>query len=83
MAFLVVTYSQHALDRMGERNIGKNQIERTLHQPDKVTLQKDKKLVAERVTSHGNTIRVVYVERLTGNGPEAHVVTVIRIAGAS
>jgi hypothetical protein len=81
VAFSVVTYSEHALDRMELRSIARNQVERTLHEPDRLTLQKDK-LVAERSTSHGNTIRVVYVERLTGNGTEAHVVTVIRIAGA-
>ncbi|MEA2524024.1 MAG: hypothetical protein QOF73_1251, partial [Thermomicrobiales bacterium] len=80
MAIAVVTYSQHARDRMDERSISKGQVERTIAQPDRLTYE-GSKLVAERRTSAGNTIRVVYVERLTDDGTAAHVVTVIRISG--
>lgn len=64
---------------MRERSISKKQVERAIEQPDRLAYEGGK-LVAERDTSAGNTIRVVYVERLTSDGETAHVVTVIRIS---
>ncbi|MEM6427677.1 MAG: DUF4258 domain-containing protein [Deinococcota bacterium] len=75
-----IIYTQHALERMSERRISQRQVERTLEQPDK-TYPSDGKLVAERVTVHGNTLKVVYSE--TANGltiTSAIVITVIRIS---
>lgn len=78
MAFTSIEYSQHALDQMEERRIGKGQIENTLRNPDRTRFDRDR-LIAERNTAAGNFIRVVYVEKLTSNGTVARVVTVIRI----
>ena len=80
MAFSVVTYSNHARERMTERSISKRQVELTLFRPDSVRLSKGR-LIAERRTTAGNTIRVVYREQLTNQGQTAHVITVIRLAG--
>jgi hypothetical protein len=80
MAFSVVTYSKHARERMEERNISRQQVEQTLFHPDTVRLDKGV-LIAERETTAGNTIRVVYREVLTNQGQAAHVITTIRIAG--
>ena len=41
------------------------------------------RIIAERVTAAGNTLRVVYVERSTPAGTEALVLTVIRRRGTS
>jgi hypothetical protein len=65
---------------MIERLITRGQVESTLLRPDRLSVD-DGKLVAERRTSMGNVIRVVYVERLTDQGNSAHVITAIRIAG--
>jgi hypothetical protein len=64
MAFSVVTFSKHARERMEERFISRQQVEQALFQPDTVRLEKGV-LIAERKTTAGNTIRVVYKEVLT------------------
>ena len=77
-----VTYAPHAFDQMRKRLIGEGQVERTIAHPDLTTPSTSPRgrIVAERVTAVGNTLRVVYVE-LDG-GTEAHVVPVIRIRGS-
>jgi hypothetical protein len=51
----------HALDRMRKRLIGEGQVERTIAQPDRTapSLRPPGRVVAERVTAAGNTLRVV------------------------
>jgi Domain of unknown function (DUF4258) len=80
--FARVTYAPHALDQMRKRLIGEGQVERTIAQPDRTapSVRPLGRIVAERVTAAGNTLRVVYVE--FDDGAEAHVVTVIRIRGS-
>lgn len=64
---------------MVERKVGEGQIRRTIAQPDRLnpSLRHPERLVAERATTAGNTIRVVYEER--DGGSTAYVWTVIRI----
>jgi hypothetical protein len=61
---------------MRDRKIGANQVERTIAAPDSLATSRGR-IVAERATAMGNTIRVVYAEEASGT--VAHVVTVIRI----
>jgi hypothetical protein len=80
--FARVTYAPHALDQMRKRLIGEGQVERTIAEPDRTapSTSPPGRVVVERTTAAGNTLRVVYVE-LDG-GLEAHVITVIRIRGS-
>ena len=78
MAELEVAYSVHAEERMRERRIGRNQVERTVRQPDSVIQQGNDRIRVERRTSEGNLIVVIYVDRIGGSGREAYVVTVFR-----
>ncbi|WP_189093283.1 DUF4258 domain-containing protein [Deinococcus ruber] len=74
------TYSPHALDSMRKRHIHKNQVEKAVLSPDRLTEDPARsRWVAERDTSAGNFIRVVYAE--TPNGVEivTTVITAIRI----
>ncbi len=78
--FANITYTQHALERMNQRRISHQQVEATLEYPDK-TYPSRGKLIAEKMTVHGNTLRVVYSE--TSNGfkvSTAVVITVMRIS---
>jgi hypothetical protein len=76
-----IIISEHARIRMRERRISEQQVARTINQPDVVKVGAKNRLIAERATSQGNTIRVVYIE--TQDGPllvSAVVVTAVRIA---
>jgi hypothetical protein len=64
---------------MRQRRIHRSQAELTLREPDTVRYERGQ-LVAERATSSGNVIRVVYVEQLTDGGITALIVTVVRMA---
>lgn len=75
-----VTYAAHARLRMRERFISERQIVNTLEQPDRSFPSKGK-LVAERATARGNTLRVVYVEQVGPLGLTAHVISVVRRRG--
>ena len=77
MAFTSVEFTKHALDQISKRQIGSNQILNTLNDPDRTRFERGC-LIAERDTTAGNFIRVVYVEKLTANGTVARVITVIR-----
>ena len=79
--YAVITFSRHARDQMRQRLIGEELIERTILQPDRTreSTTPPERIIAERVTAAGNTIRAVFVE-LDGRS-RAHVVTVIRIGG--
>ncbi len=81
--YTAVTYSNHARDQMRLRLIGEEQAERTIAAPTRSypSTNPPGRIVAERVTTVGNTLRVVYVELPTAQGTVAHVVTVIRIRG--
>jgi hypothetical protein len=61
---------------MRDRKIAPHKVERAIASPDTVTTSRGK-LVAEKATAMGNTIRVVYAEEASGT--VAHVVTVVRI----
>ena len=79
-----VTYSRHARDQMALRLISERQVERTIDAPNRRSPSTNPtgRLIAERETEAGNTLRVVYVDRSTPTGDAAHVVTVIRIGKA-
>lgn len=79
MAFTLIEYTQHALDQMDKRRVGRNQVESTLNNPNRTRFDRGC-LIAERDTAYGNFVRVVYVEKLTDSGTVARVVTVIRIS---
>jgi len=51
-----IKYSNHALERMEERNISKEQVEKTLTPPTNIKSGRGEKFVATK-----NGIRVVYV----------------------
>ena len=79
--YVRVTYSPHATDQMLDRKVTHNQVVLAIAYPDNEYVSKERK-VAERLTSHGNTIRVVYTEILAEpSGTEAHVITVVRMSG--
>jgi hypothetical protein len=78
-----VTLHPHALQRMGTRLVSRRQIEQTIAMPTRTSPSSNPpgRIVAERVTAAGNTLRVVYVERAVPDGIEAFVLTVVRIGG--
>lgn len=81
MKFEKIKLSNHARKRMRQRNIPRNQIMRTLNEPERV-YESGKKMVAERSTEAGNVIQVVYVENFEPD-PEvdAFVITLVRKPG--
>lgn len=81
MKFEKIKLSNHARKRMRQRNIPRNQIMRTLNEPELVESSGDA-MVAERSTEAGNVIQVVYVENFEPD-PEvdAFVITLVRIPG--
>ena len=78
-----VTYSRHARQQVATRLVADAQVERTIANPTRQYSSTDPpgRVVAERLTAAGNTLRVVYAEVATATGVVAHVVTVIRIGG--
>lgn len=62
MPYSRIIFSDHALQRMRERRISRAQVVRTINQPDSVIVSRGA-YVAERQTSAGNTLRVVYREQ--------------------
>jgi len=81
--YVAVVLHPHALDRMGTRLISRRQIEQVIASPTRTfpSTNPPGGIVAERLTTAGNTLRVVYVEREGPDGLEAFVLTVIRIGG--
>lgn len=81
--YVAVTLHPHALGRMGLRLVSRRQIELTIAAPTRTSPISNPpgRIVAERITLAGNTVRVVYVERPVTGGIEAYVLTVIRIGG--
>ncbi len=81
MKFEKIKLSNHARKRMRQRNIPRNQIMRTLNEPELVESNGDA-MVAERSTEAGNMIQVVYVESFEPD-PEvdAFVITLVRKPG--
>jgi hypothetical protein len=79
MKFERIKLSNHARKRMRQRNISRNQIVRTLNEPERVYLNGDA-MVAERSTEAGNVVQVVYVEDFEPD-PEvdAFIITLVRI----
>jgi len=81
LAYRRVEYHPHARKRMVERKIGEHQVARTIAEPATLVPSQShpERLIAERPTAAGNTIRVVYEER--DAGATAFVWTVIRKGG--
>ena len=81
MKFEKIKLSNHARKRMRQRNIPRNQILRTLNEPEHV-YPSENAMVAKRSTEAGNMIEVVYVEDYEPD-PEldAFIITLIRIFG--
>jgi hypothetical protein len=65
------------------RLISDEQVERIIAEPTRSAPSTNPpgRIVAERVTAAGNTLRVVFVERPTAGGIEAFVLTVVWIGG--
>ena len=83
--YVAVTYHPHARRRMQLRLISEAQVERAIADPTRTAPSTNPpgRIVAERVTAGGNTLRVVFVERSTPAGVEAFVLTAIRRGGTS
>lgn len=73
-----VRISDHARKQMQRRRISRNQVERTISNPDTLTLGQRGRLCAKGLTQSGRTIVVVYAEEMTGTGPSYFVVTTWR-----
>ena len=81
MKFEKIKLSNHARKRMRQRNIPRNQILRTLNEPERVDTSGDKK-VAERSTEVGNVIQVIYIENPKNYpGMDAFVISLVRKSG--
>ena len=81
MKFEKIKLSNHARKRIRQRNISRNQLLRTLNEPER-TYPSEDKLVAERSTGAGNVIQVIYVERSADYDEEdAFIVSVVRKSG--
>lgn len=76
MAYQRIVYHAHARDRMRLRSIAEHQVLATLNRPDRLFPSHSGRLVAERDTTAGNTLRVVFVEQV--GDTTAFVLTVIR-----
>lgn len=76
-----ITYTRHARDQMAERRISDAQVGRIITNPSRryPSMNPSGRIIAERMTDQGNTLRVVYVERATEEGVGIRVITVIRI----
>lgn len=81
MKFEKIKLSSHARKRMRQRNIPRNQIMRTLNEPERVYDSGDK-IVAERSTEAGNVMQAVYVEEYE-SAPEvdAFIISLVRRSG--
>lgn len=81
MKFEKIKLSSHARKRMRQRNIPRNQIMRTLNEPERV-YESGGKIVAERSTETGNVVQVVYVKDFEAD-PEvdAFIVSLVRRPG--
>lgn len=81
MKFEKIKLSNHARKRMRQRNIPRNQILRTLNEPERTYASAGKR-VAERSTGAGNVIQVIYIEDHKDH-PEvdAFIVSLVRKSG--
>jgi hypothetical protein len=81
MKFEKIKLSNHARKRMRQRNISRNQIVRTLNEPERFYPSGDA-MVAERSTEAGNVVQVVYVEDFEPDSEvDAFVITLVRKPG--
>ena len=73
-------YTTHAREQMTLRRISESQVERVVLKPHR-RYESRGRLVAERDTEHGNTVRVVYTEE-EGRAQviTAVIITAIRIS---
>jgi hypothetical protein len=71
-----LSFSPHALKRLSERRISERQVLNTINHPSEFRTRPDGRVVADRLTIAGNTLRVIYV--LSEQG--LLIVTVMRIA---
>ena len=74
-----VVYTNHARGQMTKRRISERQVEQVIIAPTSTrpSTNPPGRIIAERVTAAGNTLRVVY--RDADGGMTALVITVIRI----
>ena len=79
MAYTRIEYDSHARLRMRQRRVSERQVTAALTAPNRRFPSHSGRLVVERQTAIGNTLRVVY-EELEG-GTVAYVWTVIRRGG--
>jgi hypothetical protein len=77
MAYARIDYDRHARDKMRERLVSERQIAAALNRPDRLLAGHSGRLIAERDTAAGNTLRVVFVEQR--GGTVAYVITVYRV----
>lgn len=70
-----ITYARHALEQMTRRRISRDQVERAIASPSRryPSTTPPGRLIAERVSEMGNTLRVVYIVVETGQGTDLHV----------
>ncbi len=82
MKFERIKLSSHARKRMRQRNIPRQQILRTLNEPERSYPGAEVgESVAERSTEGGNVVRVVYVEEPEEHpGYDAYIITLVRRA---
>ena len=83
--YAAVAYHPHAQRRMRQRLISTTQVEQAIAHPSRTmpSTNPPGRVIAERITAAGNTLRVVYAERPTPGGTEALVLIVIRRGGTS
>ena len=74
-------YIPHALERMAQRHISRSQVENAVLDPQKLSQNPDTlRWTADRDTTAGNFIRVVYAEGPDGVEIITTVITAIRIS---
>ena len=77
MPHRLVSYSQHAMDRMRQRRVSPQQVVGVLANPDKTYLGAHGSMMAEKSFGPGATVWVVFVDRLGDQGWHTHVITVM------
>ncbi len=83
MRYETIRLSNHARKRMRQRNIPRNQILRTLNEPER-RYESGDQMVAERSTTAGNVVQVVYVESPEEllRGADAYIISLVRRGSA-
>lgn len=80
MKYAFISFTAHGEYRLRVRNIAEGEVRETLEHPQAL-YRNEGKLVAERFTDRGSTLRVVYIERTSEHGISARIISVVRIRG--